>query len=154
MTDRKTTNTEVMWACLLIISIGSLGAWHYSRKLVKAFRTEVWQPVAGEILQSEMLPASPAMTNQQSMEFSYQYRVDEQEFTSHRVSWANTGPSGLRLYHKGDTVTVYVNPSAPHEAVLIRGTNAWTYVQISLCVAFSLVGVWLFVETHPFTADC
>ena len=151
MTDRKTTNTDMMWACLLIISIGSLGAWHYSRKLIKAFRTEAWQPVAGEILQSEMLLVSPGMTSKSYAEFEYAYRVDGRVFESEppseglrqRVSWANTGPSGVGLYSEGESVTVYVNPSAPYEAVLIQGPNTWTYVQISLCATFAAVGIWL-----------
>lgn len=116
-------------------------------------RTEAWRPVPGEILRAARVRDNPAMPTKRYADFWYGYRVDVQVFESDRISWANTGSSGVGVYSKGETVTVYINPSAPHEAVLIQGPNAWTYVQISVCATFASVGLWLLSQVDIFTAD-
>lgn len=136
--------SEVTWASLLLIGIGAMGACHYGVLLKKAASTDDWPTVSGQIVVAEYV--YDAAIGRSHRSFGYRYQVGNRSFESDRVSWANTGRSGVGLFAAGDQIKVYINPDDPKEAVLIPGTDTWTKVQIVLCLLFSLLGVWLMVN--------
>ena len=106
---------EVACLPLIGITISAFGVGHYTQTLRKAKATHHWEPHAGRITQSNVDLINIGTKTRASYQFSYTYEIDRQSFTGRKVSWSNTGNPGIRLYEKGDVVTVYTNPLNPKE---------------------------------------
>ena len=126
---------------LLLVGIGGAGTWHYGHVFFKSKSTSDWRAVPGQIVDAEY--TYDAAIGRAYKRFSYEYEVSGQKLNGWRVSWANTGNSGVGLFTPGAAVSVYVNPDDAQEAVLIQGSDFWTGVQILICLSVLLLGIWL-----------
>lgn len=81
---------------------------------------------------------------------TYRYRVDGREYTSDRYSLVDLATSDehaqrakLSQFPVGRTITVYVNPESPDEAVIDKDDTRGVAVMAGAGLAFIVVGVGL-----------
>lgn len=125
---------------IILVGIGGLGIYGYGKTLQKARDTFHWFPKSGVVTRSEVV--YDAGISKSSSYFSYTYQVREKEFIGRRVTWGNVGVPGTVLFQSRQSVTVYVNPQNFQEAVLVQGTDRWTWAQLGLSSVIHSLG-WL-----------
>lgn len=123
--------------------------------LFSAFQMQSWEAIQGNLLSSdiEYHNNDQTTTYQAVAEYSYHYRGEQ--YRNSRVS-VHSGSDNIGDYQKkmanklsriqatGGTVTVYVNPADPNDAVLDRHVR-WELIGMKLVfvLIFSMIGVAL-----------
>ena len=103
------------------------------------------------IVESRLAAQSPTDPGGETLyrpEVRYRYRVGPSDFESTRYRFVNAfrndesgAAAAVRAYPAGATVSCFVDPADPSEAVLDRGFSPLTAV-ILLPAAFVALGIW------------
>ena len=115
MSSREPTSPKalLLFSLLCLWALTSTG--FEALEFAESFR---WQSTEGFVLDSEVQVAGA------SSQIEYQFRVDDRNYRSTRIAFAEFSGSGTwRKYLKGkyapkNTVTVFYDPSNPHKSVL------------------------------------
>lgn len=121
---------------LFFVGLGSLFVLFLWAAYQKAKAMDVWIETPAEILRSEVIDwRSTKYTNAEfKADLRYRYEFGGKSYESTQIKIAD-GPSGerkriekkIKPYPAGSTVSAFVNPANPAQAVLKRNTKAAIY---------------------------
>ena len=127
--------------CGLVVGV-SLAA-----STVKAFAARSWVPVPAVVESSTVRSHSGGESTTYSVDVLYRYVVDGQTYRSNRYTFLGGSTSGYDSKRRvvselrpGTSVTAYVDPSDPTEAVLFRGFS-WEMLVLGIPLLFVAIGV-------------
>jgi Protein of unknown function (DUF3592) len=119
---------------LTLITAGSFFAWRMWLSYQKTAVSRSWIPLPCHIDSSRIISErqTPHSTLTHRVEILYSYDLASQHYVSSRIRHVEAAPTAhldkvqplQQEYPPGTTQTCYVNPAAPHEAVLQRGSRA------------------------------
>lgn len=116
------------------------------RPALKILDAQKWAPTPCVVESSEVRSHSGDSTTY-SIEISYRYTCGDQAHTSNRYNFSSMSSSGHKSkqavvdrYPPGTETICYVNPKAPHEAVIDRGWHWELLIFGSFASIFALVG--------------
>ncbi len=124
------------WIGGFLVLLSTLGLYHCMRLFAKAIRSNAYRPTDAKI----------CFHDRNEGKLQYEYSVKGKAFQSSRVQF---GIGGFRLTDEvsivddGATI-VYVDPSNPSNAVIIRGVTSITITMFLLYLALLVMGtLWL-----------
>jgi hypothetical protein len=108
----------------------------YAREVAPGLASNQWIRTSGVILAAQIVGSKPPRI---TVRYRYAVRGVEHLGTSVRASEPDdlADASDLLAYPKGRTVSVYVNPSHPAQAILERGVQTTSLVFLLLAVAIA-----------------
>ncbi|MEN3942453.1 DUF3592 domain-containing protein [Prosthecobacter sp. SYSU 5D2] len=125
-----------------------LGWGYYS----KAQQSTSWPEAAGKIIESKVVESSRSRSGSSSKRMykawvSYEYEVNGQKYRNDQVGFMDGSSSSqngvaaeVRKYPAGSAVTVYYNPTDPHEACLDRSAGLVPWLMMGGGVLGLLIG--------------
>ncbi len=127
---------------LIFLGVGSFMTIIMAREFIQTVGTYSWKPVAGEIVSSEVTKAG----QDYQFQVEYRYPYNGEEYTSHQFGTGSKKYSDYRAaqqmalrYEAGSKTTCYVNPKAPTEAILQRG-SLWFGFAVLFPLLFVAIG--------------
>ena len=125
------------------ITIGLFGT-----AALKVMQASEWPSASCKVLHSELERHSSDDGTTYSIDILFEYTYEGRTYQSNTYNFLNMSSSGtkgkrrvLQKYKAGSSSTCYVNPKAPHEAVLNRGFTKLYLVAIFPGL-FAVGGVW------------
>jgi hypothetical protein len=116
--------------------------------LFKATDSLNWPAHRGNIVKSEVCFDEQAR-NQYFPCVSYEFELDGKQYRSNNIwlyPWREDKEFAaitIASYPVGAEVTVFLNPSNPHEAILVKSSQHYLFLFFILSLMLVIVGVWL-----------
>ena len=144
---------------MLLVWLGFIGFFY--RELLKSIASRRWQKVPGQVLSCEVELRSTNRKNLYVPHVSYSYNLNGKQYQSQSFTFLGTsggaGGSGfawqveerVEPFPPGSTVTVYVNPNDPSDAVLIPGVH-WSQYAGLIFISLLCLGIGFIVEILNF----
>lgn len=144
--------------------LGLLLACQQGSDIWHARQTQRWATVSARIESSRLGETMQPRSSQPAWrpDVTYVYRFDNRLHRGHRIAFSPTA-SGDREgttrwlqahYPPGAQVQVFVNPSAPSEAVLEAGGSAWSWWFVGIGLVLAGSGAWLLRSAwRPYPTD-
>ena len=147
-----------IFASFIFAIIFIVGGWlfynHVSQTIVdEANASKDWPTVQGIVNFSDIRSSISDGTEMYSVDLSYAYTVQGENYTGDRISTIATSTSSfsevdkeLSKYPEGELVTVYYNSEAPSISMLEPGAGFFTYVITYGPLLFCLVGLLMLLQ--------
>jgi hypothetical protein len=145
--------------CSLFIAIGSVVPYFtFVRPYLRQEAAKAWTPVEATVEKSMVKSHSGDDSTTYSVYIAYRYTFGGETHEGDRYNFAGGSSSGrgakeavVQRHPVGSTVTVYVDPDAPHESVILRNAGAALYLGL-IPVVFAVFGVLFLVLVRRQTA--
>jgi hypothetical protein len=148
------SNMKPFWSISLSIlfaliwtSVTVMADWGIVDGIIRQRATHTYRPVLGIVISSTVVGSG---RSSRSPVIRYQYQIDGVSYTSEQRRYGSDATSGpwasevVAAHPPGATVTVYVHPSQPTEAVLVQGIEGSDLFHILFTLPFNVImlGVW------------
>jgi len=117
------------------------------RPLLQVLAAQQWTATPATVLASEVKSSSSSDGNTYSVHIEYRYAWIESTYTSSRYDFVTGSSSGYKNKQRivdqhpvGSTITAWVNPNNPAEAVIDRSVKLFYFGMIAFGGVFMLVG--------------
>jgi Protein of unknown function (DUF3592) len=141
-------DTKLFFGAAAVLG-GGYGLVAAFRDLSRAFASEEWPQVEGEILESEVASGFSGADGMFAPRVRYRYMVGEREIVGDCISFGGPVQTSLRWpaeivaerYQKGRTVSVRVCPTDRNLSVLEPGSHWFNYLVLVACAVFVGLGI-------------
>jgi len=148
-TVRYPKGKTLVVALILWFAISSAFAAIGSINILKGQETENWPSTTGVVVSSYVYDKRGSEGTTYKAKITYQYTLDGASYTSDTISCdyfysSSDRSAAIQLvenYPAGKIVTIYYNPKAPSESVLIKGASGTSWLIFYVGMFFVLIGV-------------
>ena len=139
---------------LIFVAVGIATLIFVSKGIALGKASLGWPETEGKILSSKVgsRRSSKNKSTRYSPKISYQYSVNEQDFTGNKIRIGGISSTNhrkantyVKRYPAGKAVAVYYDPQDPATALLESGIGTHVYVALGSGVAFTLAGIAMFI---------
>lgn len=136
----------------IFITFGTLFSLAFSIPFIRSFRTRYWRERTGRIYSSSIAKSYNVTDKEYSYKpvIRYQYTYEGKDYRSKKLGVLSQNLGGFHFsqkmvdkYKLGEAVPVYVNPTQPSEAVLIKGPEYIALPSIIIPQIFVLFGIFI-----------
>lgn len=141
--------------------MGSVFVWLVAREAVAGLRTWGWRKTECQILRSAVRETDPRgrRTGDYSLDLEYQYAFNGQNYTSaqytpRQSSFQDYGKVErlAEAYQSGAAAICYVDPSAPSQAVLRRGSLIFPFLILFPLIFVGIGAIGIYAAWQPVSA--
>ncbi len=130
------------WFVLGVFCLGIALSFYGGRAIYQFYYGNYSVPVVASVIDTRTIETTRNGTPKYSYQIHYGYQYEGKNYDSHRYAHSYSTPSDVLEFGPGDTLTAYVNPEDPGDAVIV---NEFSKMNVAACVLGVTLIFWSFI---------